>query len=223
MNMIEFENKQFYPLNGLQGYYATLDGEVLSTKKSPKILKHNSKTLGGAYHFSVDGKIKAITKARVIYMAQTGCSLDEIKDQYVGIKNGVAVISEKVSDVRAKKVFEPLKEISLLRTEIDLLETFYKTKNINSLKKYIESKREELEAYCIRSLMQGRLKVIQFVNESISDFYMALYECRVSRGIIQYIKGIMRKRAAVQRKERATLLHHDFLFDIDSVTSWRMA
>lgn len=223
MTEIKFENSVFYPLNGLHGYYSTLDGVVLSTKKSPKIIKHNSKTVAGAYHFSINGKIKCVTKARVMYMAQTGCSLDYIDGKYVGIKDGRAVMSDKVSDVRAKKTYEPLKMISFLRAEMNLLEDFYNTQNINKIKKYVEGKRDELEMYCVRCLNKGRLKVIRFVDEAMSDFYMALYECKVANGIIAYIKGIMRKRAAVERKERAMLLHHDFLIDKESVTNWQMA
>ena len=222
MKPLEFENKIFYPLNGLSGYYATFDGEVLSTKFSPKILRHGENTARQSYHLSVNGKIKNITKARIIYMVQTGCRLDEISGAYCGVKAGKAIISEKKSEVEAKRVDDPIKVINALRTEIDLLADFYKTKNVTPLKRYIDRRREELEMYGIRCLNQGREKVIQLVDDVLSDFYMALYESRVTRGIITYIKGIMRKVVAVRRKERTMLAHEDFIFDKQTLEDWRM-
>lgn len=222
MNTIEFDNKTFYPLNGLAGYYATLDGEVLSTKFSPKILRHGENTARQSYHLSVNGKIKNITKARIIYMVQTGCKLDEMAGAYCGVKAGKAIISEKKSDVESKKACDPLKAIDALRCELSLLSDFYTTKNIKPLKQYIDRKREELEKYGIVCLNQGREKVIRLVDEVLSDFYTALYEFRITRGIIAYIKGIMRKVVAVQRKERAMLVHEDFILDTRSLEEWRM-
>ena len=222
MNTIEFDNKTFYPLNGLAGYYATLDGEVLSTKFSPKILRHGENTARQSYHLSVNGKIKNITKARIIYMVQTGCKLDEMAGAYCGVKAGKAIISEKKSDVEPKKVCDPLKAIDALRCELSLLSDFYKTKNIKPLKQYIDRKREELEKYGIVCLNQGREKVVRLVNEVLSDFYTALYEFRITRSIIAYIKGIMRKVVAAQRKERAMLAHEDFILDKQTLEEWRM-
>lgn len=222
MNTIEFDNKTFYQLNGLAGYYATLDGEVLSTKFSPKILRHGENTARQSYHLSVNGKIKNITKARIIYMVQTGCKLDEMAGAYCGVKAGKAIISEKKSDVEPKKVCDPLKAIDAIRTEINLLADFYKTKNIKPLKQYIDRKREELEKYGIVCLNQGREKVVRLVDDVLSDFYMALYEFRVTRGIIAYIRGIMRKVVAMQRKERAMLAHEDFILDKQTSEEWRM-
>lgn len=221
--MIEFDNKQFYPLNGLKGYYATLDGEVLSTKFKPKILKHGRNAAGQGYHLSVNGKIKNITKARIIYMVQTGCSVGEINGYYCGVKEGKAVISEKRSEVETKTISNPLQSISALRTEIDLLESFYTTKNVKPLKQYVDRKREELEMYGIKCLAQGREKVIGLVNDVLSDFYIALYSGKVTRSIIAYIKGIMRKTVVAARKERAILRHEDFLMDKSSLIDWQTA
>lgn len=221
MNTIEFDNKQFYPLNGLKGYYATLDGEVLSTKFSPKILQHNKRMANQSYHLSVNGKIKNITKARIIYMVQTGCKLEEMAGSWCGVKDGKAIISEKKSEIEVKKIADPIKVIDALRIEIDLLSDFYKTKNIKPLKQYIDRKREELEMYGIKSLAQRREKVVRLVNEVLSDFYIALYSGKVTRCIIAYIKGIMRKVVAIQRKERAILSHVDYLIDKASLIDWQ--
>lgn len=222
MNTIEFDNKTFYPLNGLAGYYATLDGEVLSTKFSPKILRHGENTARQSYHLSVNGKIKNITKARIIYMAQTGCRFDEMAGAYCGVKAGKAIMSDNRAEILTKKVSDPLRAIEALRVEINMLADFYSTKNIKPLKLYIDSKRKELESYGIVCLHQGRNKVVMLVDDVLSDFYIALYEFRVTRGIIAYIKGIMRNVVAVQKKERAILSHDDFILDKQCVAEWRM-
>lgn len=219
MNTIEFENKVFHALKGFKGYYASMDGEVLSTNKGTKILKHGK---GGnqAYHFSQHNKITTVTKSRVIYMVQNNCSLADLNGFYTGVINGKAIKSENKKEIEPKRAYNPLKEIQALRNEIDVLETFYMTGDVVRLKAYIDSKFDELKAYGIIQLKQGREKVVELVNNTLSEFYAALYANRVSRGITAYIKGIMRKLVAVQRKERAMLLHDNFLYDKISLNDW---
>lgn len=220
MNTIEFENKIFHALKGFSGYYASLDGEVLSTKHKPRIIKHGKNTLGESYHLSINNKTTTVTKSRIIYMAQTGCSLNDLNGCWVGLKDGKYIKSENKSEVETRQSCEPLKDIQFMRNEMDILEAFYLTGNVSQMKKYIDDKREELEMYGIRSLMQGREKVIGLVSDTLSDFYVALYALKVTKGIVPYIKGIMRKRVAIQKKERAMFLYNDFLYDKISLNDW---
>lgn len=49
---------------------------------------------------------------------------------------------------------------------------------------------------------------------------ISLYSGKVTRSIIEYIKGIMRKTVMIAKKERAILRHADFLYDTVSLNEW---
>lgn len=218
MNTIEFENKVFHALKGFNGYYASMDGEVLGTKKGLKLLKC-AKGVCDAYQLCQHNKITKITKARITYMVQNNCSLAELDGFYVGIIQGKAIKSVNKKEVEPNRFTEPLKEIQVLRNEIDMLEYFYNTKDIKPIKAYINSEFESLVMYGVRQSV-GRNQAITLVNDALSNFYVAICGNMVTRGIITYIKGIMRKLVAVQRKERAMLLHDNFLYDKISLNDW---
>ena len=64
MKTIEFENKVFYALKGFDGYFASMNGEVLGTKKGMKLLKC-SMGICQAYSLCRHNKITKVTKARI--------------------------------------------------------------------------------------------------------------------------------------------------------------
>lgn len=218
MKTIEFENKVFYALKGFDGYYASMDGEVLGTKKGMKLLKC-SMGICQAYSLCRHNKITKVTKARIAYMVQNDCSLAELNGYYVGIKQGKAVKSENKKEVEPKRFTDPLKEIHALRNEIELLEGFYISKDIKQIKAYIDSEFENLVLYAVR-LNRGRNKAIALVKDALSNFYVNLYNNMVTRGIISYVKGIMRKTAAIERKEAYSLVHSELLYDKISLNDW---
>lgn len=218
MNTIEFENKIFHALKGFDGYYASLDGEVLGTKKGMKLLKVHT-GICPAYSLCRHGKVTSVTKARIAYMVQNNCTLAELDGFYVGIKQGKAVKSENKREVEPQRYTDPLKEIHALRNEIELLEGFYLSKEIKQVKAYIDSEFENLVMYGIR-LNWGRNRAIALVNDALSNFYVNLYSNMVTRGIISYIKGIMRKTSAIERKESYSLVHNEMLYDKVSLSNW---
>ena len=214
MNAIEFQGKTYYPLRGLNGYHAATDGEVISTKfKTPRLLKHGAKTLSHGYHLCINGKVINVTRIRIAYMVQENCTLESINGLYVGESEGRYFATEKHREAMKPKHFDPLTDIAALRAEIDLLEAFYISKDIMPLKKYLEAHRGEFVEYGIKSLYQGAQKVHQVIDETLSEFYMALYEGRVTRGILAYFRGIMRKRVVAERKQRAQFRTADYLLD----------
>lgn len=194
-----FDGKTFYPLKGFSGYYATVDGKVLSSKKGVRLLNI---TMQGTYHLYKDGKVVHITAAHIAYMAQNGCAFEEIPYKYCYIKDGKAYATDKyVKNVKPKiPRATALKRVEFMENEIGILRRFYTTQKVKEIRAYIESNAELLTGYAMRTLNKGVTKAKELVQEAISEFYISLYKGLVTYTILAYLKRIIRTMVSIEKK-----------------------
>lgn len=209
---ITYMNTAFRPLEGLEGYYGSKDGNVLSVRgKEPKLLRPAD--VGGyTYRLYVSKKAVSLSAAKVAYMATTGCRFSELSGCVCVFVDGVpkAVSREYQGRILAQRRIcsfrcNPHKRLEELRSGLDACEAYLTTGNVNPMKRKLDALREWAVIYAGRVSRTCRSTSVEIAEAAISDMTYELLDGKVIACFKDYLKTVISRKARILKAERRKL------------------
>lgn len=190
-NPIEYEGTVFYLLAGLDRYYGSHDGRVLSMRaRLPRLLKPTHYRGSEVYNITLpDGECRSVSRSRISYMAQNGVEYSSLKGKtYTTKPDGTAICISPAELCRncirkrgESRQRDPRKWLAEGKRMIELMEHYLDTGDMNGL---------ACEALKVKDTVTGKLtvtlRIARRTAEEITDEAIAETLWNISRGLVVF-------------------------------------
>lgn len=210
--VVEYGDMKFYPLEGLDGYYGSVTGRILSTRRGYPILLKPADGQGYSYRAYVGGKAIIFSPAKISFMVKKRCSLESLKGYVFTFIDGEPVAIDRcyqsrlLKEKKVSKNTTPAREqLDEIRNTIDMLIEYVNTGDIKPFACKLESLREFFICYAKRYSRMRLPTATEIANASIMETLHQIAKGKVIYALKDYVMEIIRRKTKMLKQERKKL------------------
>jgi hypothetical protein len=212
-DVIKYDRMTFYPLDGLDGYYGSIEGRILSVKRGYPILLKSADGQGYSYRAYIGKKGIILSPAKISFMVKERRSLKSLEGYLFTFIDGVPTavdkqfLGKKSYEKRVTRITKNTKEkLAEIRRTIDMYISYTETGDLNPFYQEMEKWRTLFVHYAQRYSRKRLQKATEIAEYSMQEVLYNISKGSIILNLKEYVMEIIRRKVKMEKRDRKVLL-----------------